>query len=88
MQYLSKLAYHFSESPSLFFTDTSQILFKNVNHLLFVARKVKYRDRNYLLRSLLALEVRNKELSSYEKSRREVREGGRGICSASVELEN
>lgn len=36
----------------------------------------------------MALEVRNKALSSYENSRGEVREGERGIHSASVELEN
>lgn len=59
-----------------------------MNHVLFVAREVKYRDRNYLLGSLMALEVRNKELSSYKNSRGEVREGGKGICSASVEVEN
>lgn len=36
----------------------------------------------------MALEVKTKELPSYENSRGEVKERGRGIRSASVELEN
>lgn len=58
-----------------------------MNHLLFVARKVKYRDRVYLVKSLMSLEVGNKELSLEENSIEE-RGWGRGIQSNSEELEN
>lgn len=68
------------ESFFVFQRHCPESVIKNVDHPLFVAWEVKYRHRNYLLGNLMALEVRNKELPSYENSRSQGRGKRNMLC--------